>query len=35
MVAEYQTLLPNKKLLQRKLHEIFETTSDDSLDTTA
>ncbi|HEY8781453.1 MAG TPA: PDDEXK nuclease domain-containing protein [Mucilaginibacter sp.] len=32
MVAEYQTLLPNKKLLQQKLHEIFENTSDDSLD---
>jgi len=35
MVAEYQTLLPNKKLLQRKLHEIFEATSDDSLDVNA
>ncbi|MDB4918506.1 PDDEXK nuclease domain-containing protein [Mucilaginibacter sp.] len=28
MVAEYQTFLPNKKLLQQKLHEIFENTSD-------
>jgi RecB family endonuclease NucS len=32
MVAEYQTLLPNKKLLQRKFHEIFETTNGDHLD---
>jgi predicted nuclease of restriction endonuclease-like (RecB) superfamily len=32
MVAEYQTLLPNKRLLQQKLHEIFENTTDDSLD---
>jgi hypothetical protein len=31
MVAEYQTLLPNKKLLQRKLHEIFETSADNFL----
>ncbi|MCO5948265.1 PDDEXK nuclease domain-containing protein [Mucilaginibacter flavidus] len=31
MVAEYQTLLPNKKLLQRKLHEIFESSADNSL----
>jgi len=30
MVAEYQTLLPNKKLLQQKFHEIFENTSDGS-----
>jgi predicted nuclease of restriction endonuclease-like (RecB) superfamily len=27
MVAEYQTVLPNKKLLQQKLHEIFENTN--------
>jgi len=26
MVAEYQTQLPNKKLLQQKLHEIFENS---------
>ncbi|HWZ22022.1 MAG TPA: PDDEXK nuclease domain-containing protein [Cytophagaceae bacterium] len=32
MVAEYQTLLPNKKLLQQKFHEIFENTNDGSLD---
>ena len=32
MVAEYQTLLPDKKLLQQKLHEIFEHTGDQSLD---
>lgn len=25
LVAEYHTLLPDKKLLQRKLHELFES----------
>jgi predicted nuclease of restriction endonuclease-like (RecB) superfamily len=28
MVAEYKTQLPDKKLLQQKLHEFFENTSD-------
>lgn len=27
MVAEYQTQLPDKKLLQRKLHELFESSN--------
>ncbi|MCC2599413.1 hypothetical protein [Sphingobacterium sp. FBM7-1] len=27
MVAEYQTQLPHKKLLQQKLHEIFENSN--------
>jgi len=28
MVSEYKTQLPNKKLLQQKLHELFENASD-------
>lgn len=31
LVAEYQTLLPNKKVLQQKLHELFENTNENSV----
>lgn len=31
MVAEYHTQLPDKKLLQHKLHEIFESSNIDDL----
>ncbi|MGO1671429.1 MAG: PDDEXK nuclease domain-containing protein [Sphingobacterium sp.] len=31
MVAEYQTQLPNKKLLQQKLHEIFENSNTEDI----
>ncbi|WP_262245705.1 PDDEXK nuclease domain-containing protein [Parapedobacter soli] len=31
MVAEYQTQLPNKKLLQQKLHEIFENSNTENI----
>lgn len=30
LVAEYQTQLPDKKLLQQKVNEIFESTEDES-----
>jgi hypothetical protein len=29
LVAEYQTILPDKEVLQRKLHEIFESSLDE------
>jgi len=31
MVAEYQTQLPNKRLLQQKLHEIFENSNTEDI----
>lgn len=31
MVSEYQTQLPNKKLLQQKLHELFDYETDEKL----
>jgi hypothetical protein len=29
MVAEYRTQLPDKKLLQQKIHELFENNTED------
>ena len=28
MVAEYKTQMPNKELLQKKLHELFESNNE-------
>jgi hypothetical protein len=30
MVAEYKTLLPDKRILQKKLHELFEGGNDNN-----